>query len=651
MGERRTDHAKRRRHTPEQIVRKLSEADRLLAEGMEVPEVAKAREVVGAGKSTGARFAEVSAGLGGVKGGVRCAEQGCAPMTYKRFDIAVVLAVYWALRRVLELAVLLCARENAKELEILVLRHQLAVLRRQVARPALRPADRVLLSGRFQALPRGNWSAFFVRPETLQTSTLAKESYSYDNAGRLLETQETPAGKGCVVRLYAYEEESNRTSETAREPGTEGKCATEGGTVERHTYDEANRLTDEGVEYETFGNTTKMRANDAGGHELVSAYYVDSQVASQEQKKQLVDYTYDPLGRTLETTSENEETKAKSTKVFHYAGAGGALTWTSEGPEKWTRNVPGIDGSLCATQEAGKAAILQLHDLQGNIVATAADSESESKLLSTYNSTEFGVPNEGKTPPKYAWLGAAGVSTETSFESGVATQNGAAYVPQVARALQTAPVVPPGAFPNGQPGTQFTAVPGAWTPGDQAEANHATEEAEAERQKAREEEATRAAFANADDPWYTVITYSQMWGIINELNSLVENDDLHESALSQAPGIGQYLDLSWNTYKETILEPEIGRLAEEAKRMEREYRTVGYTAAFFVHYRRVPVSLPGPRSFLTGEEETVYIPWELGSESCSNEGTWGSGQNPANYTTYFLCASGVQRSIQGWPYD
>ena len=36
---------KRRRHTPEQIVRKLREADRLLAEGSEVPEVAKTLEI------------------------------------------------------------------------------------------------------------------------------------------------------------------------------------------------------------------------------------------------------------------------------------------------------------------------------------------------------------------------------------------------------------------------------------------------------------------------------------------------------------------------------------------------------------------------------------------------------------------------------
>ncbi len=36
---------KRRRHTPEQIVRKLREADRLLGEGMELAEVTKQLEV------------------------------------------------------------------------------------------------------------------------------------------------------------------------------------------------------------------------------------------------------------------------------------------------------------------------------------------------------------------------------------------------------------------------------------------------------------------------------------------------------------------------------------------------------------------------------------------------------------------------------
>jgi hypothetical protein len=39
------DSMKRRRHTPEQIIRKLREADRLLAEGHEIPEVAKQLEI------------------------------------------------------------------------------------------------------------------------------------------------------------------------------------------------------------------------------------------------------------------------------------------------------------------------------------------------------------------------------------------------------------------------------------------------------------------------------------------------------------------------------------------------------------------------------------------------------------------------------
>jgi putative transposase len=64
--------------------------------------------------------------------------------------------------------VLLCFRSSEyKELEIVVLRHELAVLRRQVSRPALRPTDRVLLAAASRLLPRARWRSFFVAPETL----------------------------------------------------------------------------------------------------------------------------------------------------------------------------------------------------------------------------------------------------------------------------------------------------------------------------------------------------------------------------------------------------------------------------------------------------------------------------------------------------
>jgi YD repeat-containing protein len=343
-----------------------------------------------------------------------------------------------------------------------------------------------------------------IHGETLeQKSTLSKENYAYDD-GQLIETQEIPTGKGCKSRLYGYDEEGNRTSETTRESSTE-TCATEGGLLQAHIYDSANHLIDAGVTYETFGNTTKMPEADAEGHELTGAYYVDNQVASQTQNGTTNEYVYDPAGRTIETKSEVKSTKVKTTTIPHYSGSGEALTWASEEEEKgtekvkrWTRNIPGIDGALDAIEKSGEETkpVLQIHDLQGNIVGEVADSETETKLGKTYDSTEFGVPNEGKAPPKYAWLGAGGVASETSFGTGTVTQGGASYVPQVARNLQTAPVVPPGAFPNGQgTGSENTSEIPGWSTAlaEQESANTlAVYTAKQEQEKKEKEEALQA---------------------------------------------------------------------------------------------------------------------------------------------------------------
>jgi putative transposase len=77
------------------------------------------------------------------------------------------LFLYWSLRRLLELVVLRFRSEREKEIEILLLRHQLRVLERQVARPELTQADRALLAAFSRVLSRQAWTSFFVTPATL----------------------------------------------------------------------------------------------------------------------------------------------------------------------------------------------------------------------------------------------------------------------------------------------------------------------------------------------------------------------------------------------------------------------------------------------------------------------------------------------------
>jgi hypothetical protein len=76
--------------------------------------------------------------------------------------------LYWSLRRLLELVVLRRHSEREKEIEILLLRHQLRVLERQLARPELTQADRALLAAFSRVLPRHVWRrSAFVTPATL----------------------------------------------------------------------------------------------------------------------------------------------------------------------------------------------------------------------------------------------------------------------------------------------------------------------------------------------------------------------------------------------------------------------------------------------------------------------------------------------------
>lgn len=81
-------------------------------------------------------------------------------------------AILRAVSRVLYHLITMLARltvcsGRSKDLEIIVLRHQLAVLRRQINRPAINDGDRTLLGAIGSALPRPHSVDWIVTPETL----------------------------------------------------------------------------------------------------------------------------------------------------------------------------------------------------------------------------------------------------------------------------------------------------------------------------------------------------------------------------------------------------------------------------------------------------------------------------------------------------
>jgi putative transposase len=92
--------------------------------------------------------------------------------------------VYLALCRLVQLVVLLCRSERSKEVEILVLRHELAILRRQPRRAPFRPVDRAILAALARALPRSAWAGVSVSPATLLRwhRQLVKRRWTYPHA-------------------------------------------------------------------------------------------------------------------------------------------------------------------------------------------------------------------------------------------------------------------------------------------------------------------------------------------------------------------------------------------------------------------------------------------------------------------------------------
>jgi hypothetical protein len=109
--------------------------------------------------------------------------------------------LYLLFCQVVQWLALLARSSAAKDAELLMLRHQVAVLGRQVTRPRVDWADRAVLAGLARLLPRPAWRGLFVQPETLLRwhRGLVRRRWSYPHQrGRPALAAEL---RGLVLRL------------------------------------------------------------------------------------------------------------------------------------------------------------------------------------------------------------------------------------------------------------------------------------------------------------------------------------------------------------------------------------------------------------------------------------------------------------------
>jgi putative transposase len=112
--------------------------------------------------------------------------------------------VYLLVRRILGLAVLLFRRDMTKDAELLVVRHENAVLRRHTGRIGYEPADRVWLAALARLLPRRCWTEIFpVTPAALLAwhRRLTASKYDTSNSRKPGRPPTVPGVARLAVRL------------------------------------------------------------------------------------------------------------------------------------------------------------------------------------------------------------------------------------------------------------------------------------------------------------------------------------------------------------------------------------------------------------------------------------------------------------------
>ena len=281
------------------------------------------------------------------------------------------------------------------------------------------------------------------------SSPESSQVYAYDGAGRLTGVGDNFEGS-CTTRTYSLDGDSNRTGFTsAASTPVAGSCPTtttatptatsvfdsngtgQGGSdrIISSTWNTTSGVVTGAYAYDVLGRQTTIPGVDtqAGGttasaNNATLTYRSDNLISTLSQGLSCEALTYDPLGNVLATSlysSGSCSGTATTTSVNDYAGSsapawstssGSTTAYISEIAQGNALNVTlATSGSSCLGI-ATATCTLNLTDMRGNIVATAAMSDGTPPSVSGYSeTTEFGAPRstslQAAVAPQYGWLG------------------------------------------------------------------------------------------------------------------------------------------------------------------------------------------------------------------------------------------------------
>jgi transposase InsO family protein len=115
--------------------------------------------------------------------------------------------IYAVVGRLLSLIVVRGRGEASKDIELILLRHEISVLRRQLPRPRLEPADRLIMAAFARHLPRSLWNFRIVSPSTLLRwhRELLARKWTYPHTARSSGRPPTRAAVRELVLRFAWE--------------------------------------------------------------------------------------------------------------------------------------------------------------------------------------------------------------------------------------------------------------------------------------------------------------------------------------------------------------------------------------------------------------------------------------------------------------